>query len=373
MEIGGVMSRRANLLNNVLSLFLTVAFLVLAILTVSNRYPNEATGMIIYLFISAIVWGFVSTLFHELGHYFYGKANGFSLLSFTVWFFRWSKRKNKVVFDFVFLGEEAGSTETVAKHTENLALRYKKMTFGGLLFTFVLVIVGAVPFFISSLPAIVCSIWIMLFPMASYVFFGNALPMVNSGALNDGAVLRGIRKDWDTVKVAVSLLKIQSELYNGKTPAEIDSSYYFDLPQLAEDDMNFLLLLNARYYYYLEIADYVNAKKVSDRALSLLEYMPKSINLAIKTDCLFNSCTFDYNEDVADDLMYELEGYLNSNNTATNIRVKLAYLTFIQKQTDAFEDFYNKGIKEIKNINVDGLKKLETKLFERLKEQKAVS
>lgn len=360
------MSRKFNLLNNILSLVLTVALLFLVVYICNQRYTGEAGKMITFILLGAVASGFIITFLHELGHLVFGKANGFAFLSFCVWFFRWSRINGEIIFDFVWLGEEAGSTQMVSKNSDNLAKRYGRMTVGGLIFTFIAMIIGIIPLFLYGLPLWLFVFWAMFLPIGAYVFFGNALPMENGGVDNDGGVILGLKKNCDSSKVAVNLLAIQSELYNGKTPAEIDENLYFDLPQLPEDDLNFILLLSARYYYYLDKEDYENAKKVSDRAVSLLDYMPKSVVYAIKADALYNSCTFDFNEEVADDLAYELERYLNSINNATNLRVKLSYVKNIKKDQEIVENFYKKGVKEAKKCPIKGLSMLEIKLLDKL-------
>lgn len=360
------MSKRLNLINNILSLLITVGLVFLVVFISNERFTDGAFYVVLSLVLSAIISGFIITFLHELGHLVFGKANGFKLISFTVWFLRWSRKKGKTVFDFTWFGEEAGYTEMVASSPSFVDKGFKRMTFGGLLFTLIPMLLGIVPFFLPNLPIYLFVFWSMFLPIGAYVFFGNALPMEDYGVANDGEVLRSLRKNTDTSKVTLSLLKIQSELYNGKTPSEISDSYYFDVPQLREDDLNFVLLLNARYYYYLDCGDYEDAKKVSDRAITLLEYLPKSIIYAVKADALFNACTFDFNETVADDLTYELEKYLNSVNSATNLRIKLAYLKNVKKEQEIVEIFYKKAIKEAKKIPVEGLKKLEIKLIENL-------
>ncbi len=360
------MSRRLNLINNVLSLIITVGLLFLVVFASNERFTDGAIYVVLALVLSAIICGFIITFFHELGHLVFGKANGFKLLSFTVWFLKWSRKKGKTVFDFTWFGEEAGSTEMVATSVDCVEKGFKRMTFGGLLFTAFLMVIGIVPFFIPKLPLYLFIFWAMFLPMGAYVFFGNALPMETYGVPNDGLILHNLRKNTDSSKVSLSLLKIQSELFNGKTPSEIDENHYFDLPQLREDDFNFILLLNARYYYYLDKGDFENAKKVSDRAITLLEYLPKSVIFAVKADALYNACTFDFNETVADDLAYELEKYLNSLNNATNLRIKLAYVKNVKKDQEVVENFYKKALKEAKRIQIDGLKKLEIKLIENL-------
>ena len=316
--------------------------------------------------ISAIIVSFFATLFHELGHVVGGKKAGFEFSSMVVWFLKWTKRKKRISFSFTAFGAEAGYTEMIPTSTENMEKRLKKMTSSALVASFCMILIGVVPLVITSIPVEVFCFLSMFLPVGVYSFFGNALPMVNEGFLNDGAVLKGIKKQDDSVKVAVSLLKIQAEMYLGKTPSEINEKLYFDLPQLVEDDPNFIMLLSARYNYYLDKADYDNAKLVSERLTDLMDLMPKQFTMQVKSDLLFNACTFDFDEKRADDLMYEVEEYLNKSNTVTNVRIKLAYILNIQKETKPLEVFYKKGTKEANRCQIKGFGAYEQKLLDSL-------
>ena len=191
--------------------------------------------------------------------------------------------------------------------------------------------------------------------------------MTSDGVNNDGAVIYKIKKMDDSSKVAMNLLKIQAEMYQGKTPAEIDESLYFDLPQLREDDLNYFFLLNARYNYYLDKEDFEKVKEATDRLMALEEYVSKDMMDVVKADALYNACTFDFDETRADDLTYELEKYLNFYNNATNIRIKLAYILFVKGEREVFEPFYKQAVKETNRCQIKGVALFEKKLLDKIK------
>ena len=361
------MNRRTNLINNVIYLGLTMCALFLVVYVCNLRYSVQLVDVCLKLLVGSILASFVVTFAHEMGHVIGGKKAGFAVLSVTVWFFKWTKVGKKKKFSFTLLGSEAGFTELVPTTDENLDKRLKKATSAAYLSTIPLTLIGVIPLFIMGLSLWGYCLLAAFLPAGIYTFFGNALPMTNEGFLNDGAIVSGIKKNDDSVRVAVSLLAIQSQLYQGKTPAEIDEKLYFDLPQLPEDDPNFIMLLNARYNYYLDKGDFNEAKAVSNRLLAIAEdYMPKEFIPIVKADALFNACTFDANDDVADDLMYELEKYLNKNNTLTNLRIKLAYIVRVNEEKSMIDTFYAKGVKEADKCQIKGLCAIERKLIEQL-------
>ena len=358
------MSRKANLINFIVSMAITMGALLAVVAICNNRYSEDMVMAVVKIAVGAIIAGFINTIAHELGHYFVGKKNGFAFSAITIWFLRWQKVKNKVKFSFCMFGDEAGYTEMIPTSTENLGEKFKKMASAGYKVSFVLMLIGIPALFIKALPVWIFCIWSMFLPIGAYFFFGSFLSASNEGFLNDGAVVSSIKNGDDTSKVTINLLAIQAQLYNGKTPAEVDEDLYFNLPQLPEDDINFIMLLNARYLYYLDKGDYENAKKVTDRLVGLTEDMPKALIAPVMVDALYNACTFDYNEKLADEITEDYEKYLNSVNTANTVRAKLAYLLYIRNEKDAFEVFYKKGVKEAKKCQIKGLTALELKLFD---------
>lgn len=362
------MSRRVNITNYLITMAITLGTLFVAIYTCNTNYGGTMFEAGLKFLVGAIVAGFVHALVHELGHLLSGKRNGFAFSEMVVWFLCWTKVKRRTVFKFVMIGEEAGYTQMIPTHTDNIEKRLKNMTKGGMIASFIFMLFGIPALFLTFLPVWVYVIWVMFLPIGAYYFFGSALPTSSLGVRNDGAVIYGLKRKDAQAKVTVNLLKIQAEMYNGKRPSEIDKELYFNLPQLPEDDPTFTMLLNARYYYYLDAKDYENAKAITKRLLSLEEYLPKGYINLVKTDALYDACTFNCDEDVADDLVYELEKYLNNVNSVTNVRVKLAYLVYIKGERDNLDMFFKKAFKEVDRCQIKGQGEMEKKLIEKIHE-----
>lgn len=363
------MKRSTNLINNIILFAITIGLVFVSVVVSNANYNNsDIFLLIVYYICGAIIFGFINTVVHELGHVVAGKKNGFYITAVTIWFFRWVKKGGHFRFDLCRLGEEAGYTESIPTSPENMAKRYKSMSLGGIYASLITTILSIGFIFTAGhVPIALYSILSMALPISAYFLFGTALPMQNGGFKNDGGVVWDINKNTDSSKVACAILSFQGELYQGKTPSEVEEKLLFDLPQLPEDDINFALLLNAKYSYYLDKGDIENAKKVSDRLFTLIEDLPYAIAVQVKYDLLFNACTIDFNEDRADDLMYELDKLLNAENTATNLRIKLAYLLYVKKEKEYALDFYNKGVKMAGKNPILGLQKYEVKLFDGIK------
>ena len=320
------------------------------------------------MLLGATISGTLLTFLHEIGHVVFGKKNGFDFMSMCILFFKWEKVKGKISFSFTIPANQLGYTEMVPKYPEDIQKRYVKMSLGPLYFTVLPCLLGIVPLFLNFLPIWAYCLWASFLPIGAYSILDNFLPAEYEGEKNDGAVVLGMKRQDDSSKVTSNLLIIQANLYQGKIPSQIDKDIYFALPQLPEDDPNFFRLLNARYNYYLDLGDFENAKKTTERLLSLEEYFSPSYMCVAKADALYNACTFDYDEDVADDLTYELEKYLNKFNTCTNLRIKSAYILRLQGDKDVFDNFYKKGKKDALNCQIKGLGLFEIKLLDKLKQ-----
>lgn len=360
------MRKSINVINNVITLVVSVVLVFVSATVVNKTFGTSFGGMVLYFVVGAILSGLINAFIHEFGHLVAGKINNFAFISMTVWFFRWKKVGKKTEFSFCFIGEESGYTEMVSVTTDDLRKRYMRMTFGGILASLVMTLISVVPFvFSKNLPEQVFAVLSVFLPISAYYFLGNLLPMVQEGVKNDGAVYFGLKKNDISSQVMMSVASIHSELLSGKTPSEIDEKYYFDVPQLPEDDLNFIMLLNARYAYYLDKGDYENAVKVNDRLVSS-DYVPKSMRAVFEADELYGYCVINKNSEKADELMYELDKYLNNCNNATNIRIKMAYLINILNEKDNLLVFYKKGLREIKKEQLKGVALFEKKLLDGL-------
>lgn len=360
------MNRKQNLINNIILLVLTVAAVFAVTLVGNNKFSVDLWKIILVFLGGAIVAGIVNTLVHEFGHVIGGKKNGFKFVAMRIFCFNFVRLGKKTAVEICRLKEEIGSTEMLPVGTENLGERFAKMTRAGLYGTAALLVLSVLPLAMISLFGYnhwwAYALTSVFFPVSVYFFFANALPMTNEGLRNDAAVVAGIKKGDDVSKVTLGLLKIHAELDAGKSPAEIADEEY-DLPQLPEDDPNFIILLNNRYAHEVDKGDFEAAKKTSLRLEELLDDMPKPFRDPVRADLLYNACTFDFNENKADNLVEDAERYLNGVNSFTNLRIKAAYLLYVVKDEATAAEFIEKAVRDAEKCRVEGIKKYELKLL----------
>ncbi|MBR2869914.1 MAG: hypothetical protein IKB98_00835, partial [Clostridia bacterium] len=204
------MSKRTNIINNVLVYVCTIASFVL-IIFVGQRHNSNFWSVVFLMLAGALLSSVVVTFAHELGHLIFGKLNGFEFSSICVFIFKWTKVGEKTRFSFAMFGNQLGFTEMIPKHSENIEKRYARMTLGAILFSLIPTLLGIVPLFLTSLPTWAFCLWATPLPVGVYSILDNGLPTSSYGVRNDGAVLYGIKAKHDSIKVMFNLLKIQAE------------------------------------------------------------------------------------------------------------------------------------------------------------------
>lgn len=325
-------------------------------------------------FLSIILFFLLNLFAHEISHMIVGKANGFKTRSFRFLFFRFYKDGKKLKISVEGMGNQAGEAEIYPISSENLINRYKKVAIAGVIANAVLTVISIVfiPFwgiFANNDLMILTQLTVFGFPISLYFTLENGLPMSSGRYRNDGAIVYGINKNDPVVKVLLSLMIAETYLYQGKTLSEIDEKYLFDLPQLAEDEPNFAILLTYRYYYYLDKGDLDKAKETAKRLESIYDYMDKYEYTDVQADMLYNYSTFMLDEDEADNILEDNEKYLNKVLSPRNLRAKCAYSLNILKDKELALDLYEMAVKLANKAEIKGLGLMEIKLLDKLKEE----
>ena len=199
-----------------------------------------------------LVGGFIlSPILHELGHVSFAILAKMDYVYVKCFCFKIYLKDGKKRFGFAspFLPDE---TQVLPKKGGDMKKRATLYSLGGLVYSgifFALILVGAVLTACFGKPSYVL---FGMLPYTAYLFFLNLPPFEYASGKTDALVYRGIRKGCAAELCMLSAMEIQGQLTEGKSFAEIDEKYYFDLPQLCEEEPLFAVLQDLRYRYYIE-------------------------------------------------------------------------------------------------------------------------
>ncbi len=317
--------------------------------------------------ICGIVAGFVlAPVLHETGHIAFGGAMDMECVYSKFFCFKIHIKKGKKRLSFAspFAAEQ---TQMLPKRGGNMAKRARVYTAGGL-------IVGGSFFLLLLAGAVVCSVlgatkfhlWGSL-PYAGYLFLLNVLPLEYASGKTDALVLKGIRKGYDEEKCMLAAMEIQGQLYEGKRFGEIDKRLYFDLPQLSEEEPLYAILLDLRYRYYLDVEDLEGAADCLNRLAQSQAYLPDSEVEKLAGELVYlHSLRGDLENAEACGAL--CQPYLKGDSVAAK-RI-LAAFSLAAGKADGVESLKAQAADLLRYERIDGVKKLEETLLERIKSEK---
>ena len=312
--------------------------------------------------IIGLALGFVlAPIVHELGHVcfaWFAKMDCVYVKCFCIKI-AVKDGKRRFALAWPFANDETQVTPKCGGNMEKRAARY---TLGGLtcsaLFLCVIVACAIVCAFLGSVQFL---FWGLL-PYTAYLFFLNALPFEYGNGKTDALVYRGIKKGYDAEKVMLSAMEIQGQLYAGKTFSEIDAEYYFNLPQLCEEEPLYAVILDLRYRYYLDKEDLEKAADCLNRLAGVQCYLPDEEVEKIAAELTYMHVL---NGDIerANDCAKLCEGYLKGNTVSAK-RILLVYSKLVNR-TEALEVLELQAREALGKERIAGVRQFEEKLISR--------
>ncbi len=194
----------------------------------------------------------LASILHEVGHMLFGLTAKIKVLSLRIRIFN------------------SSSVKIVPKTDKKLRGRMIFVSFGGLAFNLLFIALGTVALFVEAVPPEIS----LVLPASLYLFVFNAIPLETDGGKTDGRVLQELINNEDSAKVMLAVLTVQAQVLNGKPIEEIDENLLFGVPQIREDDINFIALTELRYEYSKAKGDTPNAEKYLQRLNDLKDYLP---------------------------------------------------------------------------------------------------
>lgn len=235
--------------------FLAIAFAVWGgiMFCIQTDLPDAQLYTLIPVYIVSIFLGvFVEEFVHEGAHFLIGAICSMGVQLPKIRLFK------------------SSSVDLCPKGVKGMKGRFLVTVCAGLFFDFLLIVLGVISFSVPKVPPILG----IASPYALYSFIINVVPLEYAQGKTDGLVAWEMITKKDTAKVLLHVLLIQGSLRAGKLMTELDEGLFLDVPQLPEDDLNFILLTQLRYEYYLAKNDDSEAYKYFARYQQLIQYLP---------------------------------------------------------------------------------------------------
>ncbi len=205
-----------------------------------------------FYIVLVLLAAFVDELIHEGGHLLMGACCSMGMKVPKIRVFR------------------SSSIDVYPTGAKRMRLRMILTAGAGLFFDLIIIAFGVIALLAPSVPAP----FAVLMPYALYSFIINVVPMECAGGKNDGLVIWELITNQPTAQVLLAILRVQGLTHAGMPLKEVDESLLLDVPQVQEDDINFIILTQLRYEYYLAKDDDSEAYKYFARYKELIDYLP---------------------------------------------------------------------------------------------------
>ena len=303
----------------------------------------------------------IAPTLHEIGHVAFAHGNRMQVQYCKCFCFRYYRKDGKVRFAFCnpFAPDE---TQVVPKGAENMRRRATGYAVGGLVFSGILFATVLAACIVAwYLSATAFSVFGLL-PYTAYLFLLNVLPLEYASGKTDALVLRGIQKDAPAELTLLNVFRIHGELFNGKTFAEIDESYYFSSPQLPMDEPLYVAVLDLRYHYFLEKEEYEKAFDCLKRIMAARDYLSAEEIYDLEREIVYISLLGGNDEPLKKSTETDEEFWRSDNVKAKRI---LALYAASAGEKERAEALAAQGKELFYTLSLEGERKHEALLMER--------
>lgn len=201
----------------------------------------------------------IAVILHELGHVIFGAMSGM-------------KVKMSRLNPFL----TSASCTVMPLKSKNIKRRLIITTLGGIVLNALFLALGAAAFALGGKLVILT----FVAPSSLYLFLINAVPLEYASGKTDMLAAAEAVKGEPSYLVLERVLTIQGMLSEGAKLEDIDEQFFYSVPQVAEDDAAFIMLVSLRADYYKAKGDEANAAKWEERLSSLLEYLPEGYEVS---------------------------------------------------------------------------------------------
>lgn len=202
---------------------------------------GEWWNIAVYLALCALFFPLAAVL-HELGHKLFGALSGMKV------------RLGR----FAVFSPSSCTVEPVS--AKNIRRGFILTACGGMAVNFIFAVAGIVCLCFGA-----AAFASFIAPSSLYLLIINAVPTGSAAEATDMRVIADAAKNTAEWRVLERALTIQGMLCGGTPIAQIDEKLFFDVPQIAEDEPAFIMLVSLRAEYFAARGDEEAARMWSER------------------------------------------------------------------------------------------------------------
>ncbi|MFI3167355.1 MAG: hypothetical protein R3Y32_04460 [Bacillota bacterium] len=342
------MDTTKRIISYIIYVALTLGSLVAIYFSLQQMGVESWLWTALFLAIGFFLSNFIYIFIHELGHLIGGFIAGFKFYSFSVLFLKFIKINGKLKLRFSLSREIAGYCQMIPPHTSNLENAFKKYVAGSLVSSTLFL---AVALFGTVSPLIFPTFFAgksLIYSTFALAFVGTfPTHVANFSELTpnpttDGAILRGLKSNSPTAQTQIKMISIQSLLFSGTRPADLDKNL---IENLSFDDETYIyapLFESYKLSHYLDLKDYKNVITSSDFIKTHFRDTNEVFHQLLLCDVFYVELVLKKDIDEAERIYFYIAKFLKSHLDISTLRIRMAKEIFIDS---TFSQALNTGVK----------------------------
>ncbi len=329
---------------------------------------------VLSLVVGYFLSGFVYVFVHELGHLLGGFAGGFRFYSFSVLFLKFIKINDKVKLRLSFSKSIAGYCQMIPPKSDKLEKSFAKFVGGAYIASWAFLIVSLfiiiAPFILPDLMTNYV-IYCLLAPafISNFPTHFSNFSSISDNPASDGAIMRGIKTNSHSAQTQIKMISIQSLLFSGTRPRDLDSALFDDLNFTKETEMYAPLFASYNLSRLLDLGDYDGVIRESDFIKAHYKNTTEVFHKLLLCDVFYTELVIKENISEADRLYFYIANFLKSQTDIATLRIRMAKEIFLDKSysqalntgvsaVNLADTYLAKGASEMELAIIDNLAKI---------------
>lgn len=316
--------------------------------------------------VGVFVTVYLGIVMHETGHLVFGLIGGMKFKSISFPFVRFYAADEKIKFSFTGAGSLLGACEMYPSGKASPKKAFVMESFGGLIGSFLALLLSvlclALAPYISHYPTILFG---LSSPVLYIILLENAFPVDQGGVRTDGGQILAILSGTPSGEALVAILTVQAALKEGKTPSEIPYELLFEIPQLPEDDPNYIFVLNYRYLHALDRGDPAAVMDADKRIRDVLDSLPDFYADQVLCDLFYDAIAVEKDEEFVRRYEARVLDFLEGEKDIVSCRIRGYYYFYYGDVLAAYREI-DGGRLAFERYPLRGIAKTELRLLAEL-------
>jgi hypothetical protein len=327
---------------------------------------NRSTLNFPYLLVSMALALYTQIIFHEFGHYIFGKLAGFRLYSFRVSCFaieyvngkyKWKYHKN------IGYGGLCMMIPTKAQMPRHATILYFS---GGIIANLFCCLVGFSLLFITDPQSFAAHLLYATIFFSLFMAIGNAIPFTTKGNFqSDGNHILNAVKNNTTYKLQNELFHLNALSMSGVRPSELPGDCW-NHPEDIESPVTKIVFLLYGYYHYLDKQEFDRAFACITKMEAYIDAYPKALQYDIKAEIMFAHGYLRSDKDKVTELHMAIAPNLEKDVSVNGYRIKAMYAFLVNEDHTSATEYINKSYAVADSFIVKGFIPMERTLLSSL-------